>query len=114
MIIPSIRAACTTKLTFLQFSVLSTIEPVNATALKLKWSGNTYNVSTSVHYQSIFTETGAVMNHFDTTVEANITSLEITVQDCVPGYHHNFFLQFIVPVIGSLATTASFIFGERQ
>ena len=93
---------------------MSYIKPVNATALTLKWTGHPL-FSTKVQYQSFFNETGALMTQYTSLFPINVTSFEMNVDDSVPGYLHNFSLQFVDPYIAdSIVTTytISFTFGK--
>ena len=87
------------------------IKPVNATALKLKWTGHSL-FPTKVHYQSFFNETGALMTQHVSLVPINVTSLEINVDDSIPGYVHTFSLQFVELLVNTPITTTSFTFGK--
>ena len=87
------------------------IKPVNATALKLKWTGHSL-FPTKVHYQSFFNETGVLMTQHVSLVPINVTSLEINVDDSIPGYVHTFSLQFVELLVNTPITTTSFTFGK--
>ena len=87
------------------------IKPVNMTAIKLKWTGHPL-FPTRVHYQSIFNETGVLMTQHVSLVPINVTSLEINVDDSVPGYVHTFSLQFVELIVDTPITTTSFTFGK--
>ena len=87
------------------------IKPVNATALKLKWTGHPL-FPTEVHYQSFFNETGSLMTQHVSLVPINVTSLEINVNDSIPGYVHTFSLQFVELLVNTPITTTSLTFGK--
>ena len=98
---------------FLLFSALEVlyIKPVNMTAIKLKWAGHPL-FPTRVHYQSFFNETGVLMTQHVSLVPINVTSLEINIDDSVPGYVHTISLQFVKLIVDTPITTASFTFGK--
>ena len=88
------------------------LKPKNATSLKIKWNGSPL-FPTKVHYESYFNETGALMTEHTSILPINVTSLEMSVDDSIPGYRHTFSLQYFLPSeVNSLITTVSFTFGE--
>ena len=92
-----------------------TIHPVNATAVRISWSGSPY-FSTSLQYTSYFTATGSVMSQYETVLAPDVTSTDITLDDAVDGYGHNFTLQYIITcdLITGPVTTATFTFGKQE
>ena len=89
------------------------LQPKNATSIKIKWNGSPL-FPTKVHYQSYFNETGALITEHTSIIPINVTSLEISVDDSIPGYQHTFSLQYFLQseVVDNLVTTVSFTFGE--
>ena len=54
------------------------IKPVNATAVKLEWSGY-LSLPTALNYTSYFNETGTVMSQYNTPLSPGVMSFEISV-----------------------------------
>ena len=88
-----------------------TIHPVNATAVKITWSGSTH-LSTSLQYTSFFTDTGAVMSQYETTVPLGVALIEVILNDDIMGYEHNFTLHYVMDHGEANVTYESFVFGK--
>ena len=71
------------------------INLVNATAVRITWSGNNH-LSTTLQYISFFTDTGAIMSRYEITVMAGVTSIEMILNDDIMGYGHNFTLYYVM------------------
>ena len=90
-----------------------TIHPVNATAVRVSWTGSPH-FSTSLQYTSYFTATASVMTQYGTVLVPNVTSSGVTLDDPVDGYGHNFTLHYIISSGLKIApvTRALFVFGK--
>ena len=51
------------------------------------------------------------MSQYDTILSPGVLSFEISVDDSVPGYQHQFSLQYIVMGVETPITEATFAFG---
>ena len=56
------------------------------------------------------------MSQYETVLTPDVTSTDITLDDAVDGYEHNFTLQYILTSCGDITapvTTATFSFGKK-
>ena len=56
------------------------------------------------------------MSQYETVLTPDVTSTDITLDDAMDGYGHNFTLQYIITTCGLITapvTTATFDFGEQ-
>ena len=90
-----------------------TIHPVNATSVSIQWSPHQY-LSTTLQYTSYFTATGAVMSHYDTVLLPNMATTEVSLDDTVEGYGHNFTLHYNIACDDTAVpvTMATYDFGK--
>ena len=57
------------------------------------------------------------MSQYETVLTPDVTSTDITLDDAVDGYGHNFTLQYILTPCGDTTapvTTATFAFGKKR
>ena len=70
-----------------------TIHPVNAIAVRIQWSAHQH-LSTSLRYTGYFTATGVVMSRYEKVLPPGVEAHELTLDDTVEGYEHNFTLHY--------------------
>ena len=86
------------------------ITPLNATTVRLTWSGN-YGFPTTLQYTSYYNVTGSVMSQYEEDFPPEVSSTDITLNDHKTGYDHVFTLTNKITEDRVVATTLSFAFG---
>ena len=92
------------------------ITAVSGTAVDISWSGSTY-LSTSLHYTTYCTSSGAEMSQYDRVFLPGVKSASVTIEDDITldfQYLHIFTLHYITSnSIPPVVTTTNFSFGNH-
>ena len=97
-----------------QFLTVTAIKiiPASATTVMVTWSSRRY-LSTSLQYTSYFSATGAVMSQSEQVLPLGVTTTDVSLDDEIDGYKHNFTLHYVIcDIIPTPTTTVSFTFGK--
>ena len=94
-----------------------TFLPVNATAVRMTWSGSVH-LPTTVHYTSSLSNTGTIMNQYERIYPPGTTSDVLVLDDddvtLADEYVHNFSLHYIIRNdVPGPSTITQFTFGTQ-